>query len=318
METGMETKRVWIFLLFAFGIAWTIDLVIYTSDGLANLQVGSPVWILLLMSMTAPTLANLLTRLVTREGWQGLCLRPRFRKGWVFWLLAWMGTPILILLGAGVFFVIFPQYLDTSLSMARQLLEERARTAGQPLPFGPAVLVVLQIVQGFAIAPLTNGPATFGEEFGWRAYLLPKLMPLGGRKAVLLLGVIWGVWHWPIIAMGYNYGLNYPGAPWLGLLVMTWFTVVAGTWLAWMTLKARSVWPAVIGHAAINGLGTIGALVSIGQPNPLLGPTAAGLIGSLPFTVAALWLLWRSSELGRRRVSTQQPSPSAMPLQHAA
>jgi membrane protease YdiL (CAAX protease family) len=31
----------------------------------------------------------------------------------------------------------------------------------------------------------------FGEEFGWRGYLLPKLMPLGRWKAYVLVGIIW-------------------------------------------------------------------------------------------------------------------------------
>ncbi len=309
MERTLETKRVWIFVALAFGIAWAIDLTIFLTGGLADLRAGSLTWVLLVVTMAAPALANILTRVVTGEGRQDLYLRPRFKRGWRFWATAWLGTPLLVLLGAGLFYALFPQYLDTTLSTAQAILDQ---AAGRPVPLGPMMFIVIQVVQAIVIAPLINGPATFGEEFGWRAYLLPKLMPLGGRKAVLLVGVIWGVWHWPIIAMGYNYGLSYPGAPWLGLLGMTWFTVVAGTWLAWMTLRSGSVWPAVIGHAAINGLGPIGLLVSRGQPNPLLGPTVAGLIGSLPFALVALWLLWRSSELSEFGVSTRQPSSSAM------
>jgi uncharacterized protein len=40
------------------------------------------------------------------------------------------------------------------------------------------------------LAPIINSIATFGEEFGWRANLLEKFMPLGGRKALLIMGVI--------------------------------------------------------------------------------------------------------------------------------
>jgi len=312
MEKTLETKRIWIFVALTFGIAWAIDLTVFLTGGLADLRVGSLTWVLLVVTMAAPALANILTRVVTGEGRQDLYLRPHFKRGWRFWAIAWLGTPLLVLLGAGLFYALFPQYLDTTLSTAQALLDQAARSAGRPVPLGPMMFIVIQVVQAIVIAPLINGPATFGEEFGWRAYLLPKLMPLGGRKAVLLVGIIWGVWHWPVIAMGYNYGLSYPGAPWLGLLCMTWFTVVAGTWLAWMTLRSRSVWPAVIGHAAINGMGTVGALVSRGQPNPLLGPTVAGLIGSLPFALVALWLLWRSSELSEFGASTRQPSSSAM------
>ena len=37
----------------------------------------------------------------------------------------------------------------------------------------------------------------FGEEYGWRGYLLPKLLPIGEVRASLIVGVIWGVWHFP-------------------------------------------------------------------------------------------------------------------------
>ena len=37
----------------------------------------------------------------------------------------------------------------------------------------------------------------FGEEYGWRGYLVPKLLPLGEVRASLIVGVIWGVWHFP-------------------------------------------------------------------------------------------------------------------------
>ena len=318
MEKKLELKRVCIFIGFAFGIAWAFDLAVYFAGGVADLRIWSLPGILLIGSMAAPSMAHILTRLVTGEGWKNIYLRPRFKTGWRFWAIAWLGTPLLILLGTGLFFVLFPQYLDSTLSTARQMLDQITTSTGRPVPFGPAVLLVIQIVQGIVLGPLNSGWATLGEEFGWRAYLLHKLMPLGGRRAVLLLSVIWGVWHWPVIAMGFNYGLDYAGAPWLGLLTMTWFTVVLGTYLAWVTLKSRSVWPAVIGHAAINSLGKIGTSVSTGQPNLLLGPTMAGLIASLPLALLALWLLWRSPELVKRQVSAQQPPSSALPVEHAA
>ena len=135
-----------------------------------------------------------------------------------------------------------------------------------------------------------NAPATFGEEFGWRGFLLPALLPLGKRKALLLSSAIWGVWHWPLVWMGHNYGLDYWGYPWLGLAATVWFTVSIGIFIGWLSLKGRSVWPAVFAHGALNGLAAIGMLFLKGTPPTLLGPTPAGLLGVLPFTLVSVWI----------------------------
>ena len=244
--------------------------------------------------MAAPALANVLTRWVTGEGRKDLYLRSRFKQTKRYWLLAWLGTSFLVLLGMGIYYILLPQYYDPKLAAARKLLEQTTQSAGKAIPITPAMLVIIQILQAILIAPFINGLAAFGEEFGWRAYLFPKLMSLGGRKAMLAMGLIWGVWHWPVIFMGYEFGLSYPGFPWLGPLAMLWFTFVVGTYLGWLTLKARSVWPAALAHGSINAMGAIALLMVKGQPNPLLGPAGVGLLASLPFTLLALWLIWRS------------------------
>jgi len=126
---------------------------------------------------------------------------------------------------------------------------------------------------------------------------------------VVISGVIWGLWHWPMIAMGHNYGLNYAGAPWLGILVMTWFTLWLGVILSWLVLRGGSVWPAVIGHAIINAVAGLGMIWVSGQPNLLLGPTAAGLVGGIGFTLAGLILfLWPGALPGAESLSEKNES----------
>jgi membrane protease YdiL (CAAX protease family) len=297
MKESVQWKRIGLFLLFAFGLAWLMDLVIFLNGGLEGPGAANSAFLLLLATMAAPALGNLLARLITREGWGELQLRPRLRRGWPYWAAAWLATPLMTLLGAAVFFALFPAYFDSGLTGISKTLAEAAQPAGQAVPVTPAVFLAIQIVGAIILSPILNGLFTLGEEFGWRAYLLPKLMPLGRGWALVLTGIIWGIWHWPVIAMGYNYGLDYSGAPWLGLLAMAWFTIIVGVYLGALVLEAKSVWPAVIGHAAVNGIAAIGVVVSIGDPNPLLGPAPVGVIGSLPFTLAALWILWRSTKL---------------------
>jgi membrane protease YdiL (CAAX protease family) len=131
-------------------------------------------------------------------------------------------------------------------------------------------------------------PLMFGEEFGWRAYLLPKLMPLGGRRAVLLTGVIHGAWHWPFVFMGYEYGFGYFGAPVAGPLVFVVFVVFLSAFFAWVTLRTGSVWPAAFGHGAINASAMLMFFFLSGATDRLIGPLPVGIIGSLGYAAMAL------------------------------
>lgn len=311
-NTTPDRRRITLFLLFAFGISWATGLVIALTGGLVNSPViitgtGISLAFVLLATtyMWGPALAHILTRLITREGWQGAGLRLNFRRGWLYWLIAWFLPGILIILGAAIYFWLFPQDYDSSASQAMRAI---ANATGQNLDLPVMTFVVLQIVQALLIAPVINLASTFGEEFGWRGYLQPKLMPLGGRKAVLITGLIWGVWHWPVILMGYNYGFDYPGAPWAGPLAMVWFTLVAGVVIGWLTIRGGSVWPAVIAHGALNGMAAIGTLFLAQAPNTLLGPTPVGVIGSLPFTIIAALILVIPGALD----APQEPDPGPL------
>ena len=296
MVSKINKKRILIFLAFAFGISWSTGLIIYLSGGLKNSPTydfaGAQISLALILLATAymfgPAIANVITRLITKEVTDNLFLQPHFEKRrWVYYLAAWFLPGILIILGMLLFLLLFPIYFDPELSTLMEMLKE----TGQTDSVNPWLIAGLQTFQALLISPLLNAISTFGEEFGWRGYLQPKLMPLGSRKAVLLTGVIWGIWHWPVILMGYNYGTSYFGAPFLGPLAMVWFTLSLGVIFGWLTIKAESVWPAVIAHGALNGIASLGVIFVKGTPDPLLGPTPVGVVAGLGLSLTAITLL---------------------------
>lgn len=310
MSTHVDTRRILIFLAFAFGIAWATALVIYLTGGLVNSpNLGLPgltlaTVLMALPYMFAPALAHVLTRLLTREGWMDTSLRPRFAQGaWKYWLIAWLLPPVLIALGAVIYFVIFPQhfditmqsYIDASLAAveAQGVNTGGVSLTGEQLRF----FALLGLASAFIVAPLINSIFTFGEEFGWRGYLQRKLMPLGRRVAIILMGIIWGVWHWPVIWMGYEYGFEYPGAPFVGPLLFVWIAFTLGAIIGWLALKGRSVWPAVIAHAMFNGFAGGSVYFLRGEPNVLLGPLPVGIIASIPMTLLTLWIIFSPNAL---------------------
>ncbi len=286
----VDMRRVVIYLLVAFGFSWSIALVIYLTGGIAGSQPVTEdsairwAFILLTLYMLGPAIGNVVARMLTREGTVDLWLQPNFRKGWPYWLVTWLLTPMMVIAGGILYFFLFPETFDSG------------ALRGEGLPALPDtdvpvyLLILANVLSAILISPLPNALPILGEEFGWRAYLQPKLLPLGERKMYLLVGIIWGVWHWPVIWMGYN----YPGYPIWGSLAMVWFTLVLGTFLGWATLRAGSVWPAVIGHGALNGIANIWLLFLTAKTNPLVGPAVVGVIGSIFFAVAALLILWKA------------------------
>jgi uncharacterized protein len=148
-------------------------------------------------------------------------------------------------------------------------------------------LVIVQLVS-IPVAAVLNGFLAFGEEIGWRGWLLPELQPLGNWPAVLLTGAIWGAWHSPLILLGYNFNQPNP----LGVVAMIAGCTAVGVVIGWSRIWSNSVWPAVFGHGALNATGGLVVLLSSDEsaPNLLLaGPLGAGTV--IAVTIVALLVI---------------------------
>ena len=74
----------------------------------------------------------------------------------------------------------------------------------------------------------------------------------GRILAVIIGGIIWGLWHAPLTCTGHNFGTDYPGFPYVGIARMCLFCTLIGIMLTFITVKSGSVWPAAIMHAVLN------------------------------------------------------------------
>ena len=280
--------RICVFTAFAMAFAWTVFLLI----PLNGLTYGTlPTQLMVAGAMFAPTLANVLTRLLTREGFSNLLLRPNFRGNGKAYLLVYFGTTLLILVSGGLYFLLVPGAWDPALTTVRQML------AASPVAMPVGMLLLVGVVALFLISPVINLLPTLGEELGWRAYLLPKLRTLTtDRKAVLITGVIWGVWHMPIIALGHNYGTAYAGYPWLGMLAMVVFCLSLGVLEGYASIRLNSVIPAAMIHSSVNAGAGLPLLFAVPGYPAILGPAITGLLGGIPMLLLAVYSLWK---LGR-------------------
>ncbi len=294
MNTSLTIKRIVIFLGFAFGIPWVAALAI----ALSGFWEANPLQAMMLANLvfiSTPVLANLATRLTTQEGWENFMLRPNFRRNWRFWLATWLFPFLATVTGGALFYLLFPQSFDPTLGELRKL------TASVPAlaEINPWLLMLSITLQIVLIATPINTVVSLGEELGWRAYLLPKLMAhfagsepanaSAARKAALLVGLIHGIWHWPLFFLStrLDSGSAFPFP-----LVYLVFTCSMSILLSWATLRSASVWPAAIGHGAINGTSALAGYLLKGPALPLLGPAPTGLIGGLAYLILGLGLFF--------------------------
>ena len=200
-----------------------------------------------------------------------------------------------------------PGRLDLLTLQAWRLLEDAQeiylRTRQHPLvaDLPPGLIVGIQILFSITLAPLFNTLFALGEELGWRGYLLPKLFPLGQGRAILLSGVIWGVWHWPAILQGHN----YPNQPILGMFLMIGFCVLFGAILSWLYLRTGSPWAPALGHASLNAFAGF-PLVFMPGVNMALGGTLTSLVGWIPMILFVGWLIWKRDLLGKALVQVSR------------
>jgi membrane protease YdiL (CAAX protease family) len=313
MNSTIDRKRIYIFVAIAYGISILLALVIYLNGGIFiefPFVLKPLAFALMCLLMLAPAIANIATRLVTREGWSNMLLRPNFRRGWPLYLAALFLPALATIVGGAIYYLLFPSRFDPSMTYGRETL------GLVPIAGVTDVWTFLITMTPFAIAlSLPTLPLPFGEEFGWRAYLLPKLMPLGARKAVLLVGAIWAVWHWPFIFMGYEYGFGYWGAPVVGPLLFVVFVLYLSAFLAWVTLRSGSVWPAAIGHGVINAMASLMIYFIQGEPEYLIGPMPVGIVGALGYALLAVLIFLSARALapmaGPPPVAIKAVEPSA-------
>ena len=107
----------------------------------------------------------------------------------------------------------------------------------------------------------------------------------GARRAAVLVGLIWGLWHFPLFFLGST--LTFPFT-----LIYLLYTCSASVLLSWVTLRSGSVWPASVGHGMLNGTSAFPMLMANASANSLLGPGPTGLVGMLGYVILALILLF--------------------------
>lgn len=290
-SSPFPTRVPWIpvtaFVVIAFGLALLIALPLWLSGrGLAT----PGATFLISGMMYAPAIAALVVAFFIQRPrprplpeYLGLWpLRP-VKRVIGMTLIALFGSMLLVIVGVFVSAAFGLVHLDlVHFSGFQRLLEVSSHGRSIPVPIG--LLVLIQLVS-LPFGALFNAFATIGEELGWRGWLLPSLRPLGTWPALIITGAVWGLWHSPVILLGYDFA--QPNA--LGVLMMVGGCVFVGILFGWLRLRSGSVWPAVFAHAGFNAAG--GFLALVAAAGTTVSPVIVGPLGLVPWAIAAVIII---------------------------
>lgn len=271
-----NSAKAFLFFMIAFGLTVTIALLYPVIGEKARY-----------IHMYTPTLSVLIMMLVvTRDGYSkaGWATLGLHRLGLRWWLLALIG-PLVVM--SAIYGIVW------NIGMAQFVLPDGFTVA----------LLATNVTIGIGISSALG----LGEEIGFRGYLLPRLTQLGTTRALLLSGLLHGIWHFPLMLMTPAYPIL---GNWLivGPIILLTLTA-AGVFYGYLRLTSKSVWPSTLAHGVINTAFDFFRLFTV-TAAPLALEYLAGETGVLTLAATALaaglilYRLWQR----RGTLAAQLPS----------
>lgn len=189
-----------------------------------------------------------------------------------WWFVGWLLMPIFNLASLGVS-TLFP---GISYTTENPLLLQSIEQMSEQIPnLNATMMLVITLASGLTAGITINALFAFGEEIAWRGWLMKQFYGISFLKTALIIGVIWGFWHAPLILMGHN----YPQHPIVGVFMMVAFCVALTPLIMYIRIKSKSVIAAAILHGTLNAGAGI-SVVYLTEHNDLIGGSC-GLAGIL-------------------------------------
>ena len=244
--------------------------------------IGESPWLVYGLMWT-PGVASLVCRLVLREGFRDVSFRVGGKAGWKAIGFGWLLPPVFgcvvygLAWATGLARFEVPALADVGLS-----------ALGQPARLATLLGITLTLVSVLSLL------SAAGEEIGWRGYLLTRLIEAEVPRPVLVSGVVWALWHVPLIVSG-----QYAAGPNRLLSAATFVVTVVGIGftMAFLRLSTGSVWPAIVLHGVWNAV--IQGTFDTSTKEPSIWVGEAGILVAAA-SLAVAWALVRRGFAARR------------------
>ncbi len=288
------------FLILVFAISYSM-VGIFTLLG-GELKTTSGL-IIAIAYMFTPTLSVLIVeKFIHKEKIKPLGISFKINK---WFIVAWLITPVI---GFGTFAIslLFPEvsYSPDMSGIMKQFEStmtpeqmEQMKNSMETLPIHP---VFITLFEGLFAGITVNAIAGFGEELGWRGFLLHKFRNMSFFKGSVLIGFIWGIWHAPIILLGHN----YPQHPQFGVIMMIIWCILLTPLFNYIRIKSKSVIAASIMHGTLNGTAGIALLLVKGGNDLSVGIT--GLAGFIALALSIFGVFIYDNWISREKIMTNK------------
>jgi len=257
-------------------ITWIFGYFLVMAYGaIALLAVG-------VLSMFYPLISAIITnRYFTKMTLGELNVKPRFLFVLVPLILVFFYPFLVIYIGAIIAspFIPVDWYASTLISGMQKAIRDATGIEVS------VETIIIMLAFSYLFSSLVNSIPAYGEEAGWRGFLWTRLkQSYSLEEALVIMGVVWGVWHWPLYTAA-NLIKKTPIHILIPfLLEFVLFTTGISVFLVWLVEKTNSVLYPSIAHGAINaglGFGYYVVLVD----DPLIGFNS----GIIP--IIAIWII---------------------------
>ena len=258
---------------------------------------GGSSWVAALM--WTPGAASIIARLILREGFADVSFRLGGRQGAKAIVIAVLFPIVIGLISYGIAWTVGLAHFSPRPDALA------AGFVGDSTP--PIVVFVINLALAATVVAVFSARIAAGEEIGWRGYMLTRLIDAGVPKPVLVSGVIWGLWHVPLI-LG---GVYLAGPPPI-VSALLWMVVAISVSFVFARLRLTTggIWPAIALHAAWNSIIQVAFDPASTGPGATLWVGESGILVMLS-TIAAAVVFTRGRWKVRRFPKVSQDDPGA-------
>lgn len=293
----MKTKKLIVFLLWAFLPMVAVGLFLHFASASADPTSTNPTaaltgFLFSAGAMLIPLLAVVFTQLTFKEPvFKGLGISFKINR---WWWIGWLLIPVI------AFAVLGTTLLMPGAKWSPDSEIMQAALAQMPIEIGVWGIIAISVVSGLFTGITLNAVFGFGEEIAWRGFLMKEFKDMRFLTAALWIGLIWGLWHAPLILNGHN----YPQHPVAGVFMMVVFCLLLTPILMYFRQKGGSVIVPAIMHGTFNAVAGLSAMVVTPANDLLYG--AAGLAGFLVLLAVDICLYLYDRFISRDKLFTSE------------